>query len=99
MYGPQRLRFRRPFTSKGVSVDSKLLKKLALLITFGLAVALFAGVPATGKPTFKRLSQRALAHISGAPVTRYYAAHPELASPQMRATLMAMAGRTGTAHP
>jgi hypothetical protein len=77
------------FTLKGVSVDSNIMKKLALLVTLGLAVGLVVSVPATGKATFRQVSQRALNHLSGAPVTRYYAAHPELAPAQLQSRLRA----------
>ena len=74
----------------GVSVDSKLMKRFALLITVGLAVGLVVSAPATGKAKFKQVSQRVLNHLSGAPVTRYYAAHPEQAPPQLQSTLRAV---------
>jgi hypothetical protein len=71
-------------------VESKVFKKLALLITVGLAIGLVVSVPATGKATFKQVSQKFLAHLSGAPATRYYASHPDLAPAPLKARFQAL---------
>src|SRR5206468_2970689 len=83
-------RFSRRSLRGGASVDSKLLKKLALLITVGLAIGLVVSVPSTGKVKFKQVSTRVLNHLSGAPVTRYFAAHPDLAPAQLQSTFRAI---------
>jgi hypothetical protein len=66
------------------------MKRLALLITLGLAVGLVVSAPATGKAKFKQVSQRILNHLSGAPATRYYAAHPDQAPAQLQSTFRAI---------
>jgi hypothetical protein len=71
-------------------VESKVFKKIALIITVGLAIGLVVSVPATGKAKFKQASQKLLAHLSGAPVTRYYASHPDLAPASLKARFQAL---------
>jgi hypothetical protein len=80
-------------------VDSKNLKRLALLVTVGLAIGLVVSIPATGKATFKQVGQRFLNHLSSAPVTRYLMAHPEQAPPQLQSTFRALQEVPKTGYP
>jgi hypothetical protein len=87
-------------------VDSKAIKKLGLLVVVGLAIGLVVSIPATGKATYTRVSQRFLNHLSSAPVTRYLMAHPDQAPTQLQSTFRALQHvdktgypKTGTAGP